>query len=80
MKRGLTGRYETTAADLTLSAMSEPRRIITIGDCAQNGGILHESYALTHRPADIEQAIIAHVPGCPPTPAEILCALAELDW
>jgi Ni,Fe-hydrogenase III small subunit len=79
----LTGAFTRNlaqAADLTLSAMSEPRRIITIGDCAQNGGIFHESYALTPRPADIEQSIIAHVPGCPPTPAEILCALAKLDW
>lgn len=37
------------AARLTLQAMSEPSRIITIGDCARDGGIFKDSYAVTTR-------------------------------
>lgn len=65
------------AALLTLEAMPEPR-IITIGDCAQDGGIFKTSYALTEKPAPIRQAIVFHVPGCPPSPEAILAGLA--DW
>lgn len=77
---GVFTRNLAQAADLTLAAMPEPKRIVTIGDCTQNGGIFHESYAVTARPASIEQAIVVHVPGCPPAPAEILRALLEYDW
>jgi Ni,Fe-hydrogenase III small subunit len=67
------------AAQLTFQAMSEPRRIITIGDCAKDGGIYQGSYALVERPQNIEEAIVDHVPGCPPTPQDIINALVKLD-
>jgi Ni,Fe-hydrogenase III small subunit len=69
------------AARLTFEAMSEPRRIVTIGDCAKDGGIFKESYAVTARPPEMEAVIQAtkiHVAGCPPAPEEILKALAKL--
>lgn len=66
------------AASLTFEAMPEPKRIVTVGDCAKDGGIFKDSYAVTTRPPEIEGAIIAHVPGCPPPPDQILQALTRL--
>jgi Ni,Fe-hydrogenase III small subunit len=66
------------AARLTFDAMSEPRQIIAVGDCADDGGVFKDSYAVCARPEDIEQAIVRRVPGCPPAPDQILAALAQL--
>src|SRR5207245_2547719 len=65
------------AAQLTVDAMPVPR-VVLIGDCAINKGIYQGSYALVERPPEIEKAIVAEVPGCPPTPQEILDALCQL--
>ena len=67
------------AALLTFAAMSEPRQIVAIGDCAVDGGVFKVSYAVTSRPDCIEQAIVRRVPGCPPTPETILRVLADLQ-
>ena len=65
------------AAQLTVEAMPEPR-VVLIGDCAIDRGIYQGSYALADRPPEIENAIIAKVPGCPPTPQQILDVLTQL--
>ena len=65
------------AAKLTVDAMPVPR-IVLIGDCAIDKGIYQGSYALTERPAEMEDAIIARIPGCPPTPQQILDVLTQL--
>jgi len=65
------------AAKLTVDAMPEPR-IVLIGDCAINQGIYQGSHALADRPPEIENAIIHEIPGCPPTPQQILDALCQL--
>ena len=64
------------AALRTLDAMPEPG-IIAIGDCALGIGPFEESYAIQERPAEIEGAIRLPIPGCPPSPQEILEALAK---
>ena len=74
---GVFTRNLAEAAQLTLEAMPIAR-IITIGDCANDGDVFRDSYALAKRPEEIEKAIIAHVPGCPPTPTDIMKALLEL--
>jgi Ni,Fe-hydrogenase III small subunit len=74
---GVFTRNLAEAAQLTLEAMPTPR-IITIGDCTDDGGIFRGSYALAKRPEEIEKSIIAHVPGCPPIPEDITKALLEL--
>lgn len=66
------------AARLTFDAMSQPRQIVAIGDCAIDGGVFKSSYAVTSRPEMIEEAIAGRVQGCPPTPEAILQALLEL--
>ncbi len=65
------------AAKLTVEAMPAPR-IVLIGDCAIDKGIYQGSYALAERPTEMENAIIAKVPGCPPTPQQILDVLCQL--
>lgn len=79
----LTGPFTRNleqAARLTFEAMSEPRAIIAIGDCAIHQGIFKQSYAITTIPEPMAQAIVAQVPGCPPPPDAILQALLESDW
>ncbi len=65
------------AALLTLEAMPQPR-IIVIGDCAIDKGPFRDSYAVKDCPQEVEDAIKAQVPGCPPTPEDILRALLAL--
>lgn len=77
----MTGAYTRNldeAAGLTLEAMPE-NRIVTIGDCSKDGGVFKDSYAIIEHPSEINDAIIAHVPGCPPTPTEILEVLLDLN-
>lgn len=68
---GIFSRNLAEAAHLTLEAMPV-RRVITIGDCAKDGGDFYNSYAITRHLGEIEENIIGHVPGCPPEPADIL--------
>jgi Ni,Fe-hydrogenase III small subunit len=58
----------------TLEATPEPRLVIAVGDCAVSGGCFQSSYAVVGPvrrvvPVDLE------IPGCPPTPAELLRGL-----
>ena len=76
----LTGPYVCSldrAARSTLEAMPIPR-IVTIGDCTSEDSEFRNSYAVIPYPASVEKAIIAHVPGCPPSPEDILQALLHL--
>lgn len=77
----MTGSYTRNldkAARLTIDAIPIPR-IITIGDCAKDGGVFQNSYAIQKRPEEIERAIIGHVPGCPPEPQDILNMLLIVE-
>lgn len=61
----------------TYEAMPEPKFIITCGDCALDGGCFKESYYTEGGVKSIlPQAL--HIPGCPPTPMEIIKALLSL--
>jgi Ni,Fe-hydrogenase III small subunit len=74
------------AGKLTLEAMVKPRAIVAVGDCAVAafGGQPSEpcpfinSYAVEAPPMELRKAVIAHVPGCPPSPDAILRVLASL--
>ena len=58
----------------TYEAMPEPKFIITLGDCALDGGIFKESYYVEGAVKDI-LPVVLHIPGCPPRPIDILNAL-----
>ena len=76
----MTGPYTRSldeAAQLTLDAMPIPR-IMSIGDCSKDGGVFKNSYAICDLPEEIKKEIRIHIPGCPPTPSEIMDALLTL--
>ena len=52
-------------------AMPEPKLVIACGDCAINGGVFKESYAVAAG-ADKIVPVAYKISGCPPTPADII--------
>ncbi len=58
----------------TYEAMPEPKFVITLGDCALNGGVFGGSYYLAGPVKDI-LPVALHIPGCPPSPLVIMQTL-----
>lgn len=59
-------------------AMPEPRRVIALGDCAIDGGVFKGSYAVAGG-ASSTVPVTQVIRGCPPSPQQILAALAAPD-
>src|SRR5271167_320244 len=55
----------------TYAATPEPKLVVAVGDCAACGGLFGESYAVRGGVAKVIPVDVT-VPGCPPTPLEIL--------
>jgi Ni,Fe-hydrogenase III small subunit len=60
-------------------AMPDQRRVVTVGDSFTGRGIFGDSYAVVPLPEEIAAACVAHVPGDPPSPAQILAALRNIS-
>jgi Ni,Fe-hydrogenase III small subunit len=73
-------RNMETALLATFEAMPEPRRVVTIGNDIIGQGIFGDSYAVIPLPEIIAAACVAHVPGDPPAPSEILSALRKIAF
>jgi Ni,Fe-hydrogenase III small subunit len=58
----------------TYDAMPEPKFVISLGDCAADGGVFKESY-YTIGGVDKVLPVVLHIPGCPPTPTRIISCL-----
>lgn len=61
----------------TVEATPRPRVVIACGDCALNRGVFADAYGVAGAvgelvPVDVE------IPGCPPTPTEIVAALRSV--
>ncbi|MEI6251991.1 MAG: NADH-quinone oxidoreductase subunit NuoB [Mycobacteriaceae bacterium] len=61
----------------TLEATPAPRVVIACGDCALNRGVFGDAYGVVGAvgevvPVDVE------IPGCPPTPTQIVAALRSV--
>ncbi|CAM2747155.1 oxidoreductase [Mycobacterium intermedium] len=61
----------------TVEATPCPRVVIACGDCALNRGVFADAYGVAGAvgelvPVDVE------IPGCPPTPADIVAALRSV--
>ena len=48
--------------------MPNPKWVITLGDCAKDLGVFEKTYAIK----GIDLPIDYHIPGCPPSPKEIM--------
>jgi len=68
MERALKDVYKQTP---------DPKIVIALGDCAINCGAFKDSYAVTG-PVDRHIPVDVRIGGCPPRPAEIIQALADL--
>ena len=60
----------------TRDAVPGPSRVLAVGDCACNGGIFRESYAV-HGGVDAVIPVDHHLPGCPPSPDDLLEAIHQ---
>lgn len=58
----------------TYDAMPCPKFVITLGDCALDGGIFKDSY-YTHGAVKDILPVALHIPGCPPSPTVIMQTL-----
>jgi len=65
------------ALERTYQATPDPKWVVAIGDCAVNGGVFANSYAVEGKIADAVPVDL-HIPGCPPTPTKILGGLIAL--
>lgn len=65
------------ALERTRAATPEPCWVVAIGDCAADGGVFKGSYAVE---GGVAQAVPVDllIPGCPPTPSQILEGLLAL--
>lgn len=68
---GPVSRNMLLALKKTYEAMPEPKFIITLGECAFDGGAFKESYYVLGAVKDI-LPVVLHIPGCPPTPISII--------
>jgi Ni,Fe-hydrogenase III small subunit len=61
----------------TFDAVPEPRAVIAVGDCARNCGMFARGYGVVGAVADV-LPVDVEVPGCPPTPQQIVDALRSV--
>ncbi|MBV5338438.1 MAG: NADH-quinone oxidoreductase subunit NuoB [Deltaproteobacteria bacterium] len=61
----------------TYDATPNPKMVVAVGDCGCTGGIFGESYASLGAVANVIP-VDAHIPGCPPTPVQLLLGILQL--
>lgn len=71
---GALSKNMEIALKRTYDAMPAPKFVITVGDCALDGGIFRGSYYCTKAVKDIVPVAL-HIPGCPPPPLQIIKTL-----
>ncbi|HZH45310.1 MAG TPA: NADH-quinone oxidoreductase subunit NuoB [Roseococcus sp.] len=70
-------RNMRVALERARAATPEPCFVVALGDCAMDGGIFKGSYAVEGGVAAVLPVDLL-IPGCPPTPAQILGGLLAL--
>ncbi|MFA6356610.1 MAG: NADH-quinone oxidoreductase subunit B family protein, partial [Candidatus Omnitrophota bacterium] len=60
----------------TYDAMPEPKLVITLGDCALDGGAFKGSYYVAGGVKEV-LPVDLHIPGCPPSPLSIIKSLLD---
>ncbi len=56
--------------------MPEPKWVITLGECPVAQSVFEKTYAI-NAPANNYLKITHHIPGCPPSPTDIIKGLLE---
>jgi Ni,Fe-hydrogenase III small subunit len=74
---GPVTRNMAVALRRTFEAVSEPRIVVAVGDCAIDAGEFAGGYGVQGTVADVVPVDV-QVPGCPPEPAAIVAALRGL--
>ncbi len=60
----------------TYNQIPNPKWVVTIGDCPAMEGVFDKTFAIK-APASSHIPIAHHIPGCPPSPKEIIKGLLE---
>ena len=71
---GPVSRNMLLALQKTYASVPEPKFVISVGDCAFDGGIFKGSYYVHGAVKDI-LPVVLHIPGCPPNPLQIISSL-----
>jgi Ni,Fe-hydrogenase III small subunit len=66
------------ALERTYQAMPAPKWVVSAGVCALSGGLFAGSYACVDGGVAAVIPVHLHIPGCPPTPTELLRGLLTL--
>lgn len=66
------------ALETTYDATPAPRVVVALGDCAIDGGVFAGGYGVEGPVGDV-LPVDLEIPGCPPTPADIISALRGLN-
>jgi Ni,Fe-hydrogenase III small subunit len=74
---GPVSRQMELALKKTYIATPEPRLVIACGDCTTDGGVYKGSYAVTGGVSHVVP-VDCFIPGCPPTPVQIILGLHNL--
>src|SRR5512135_2105573 len=65
------------ALERTYHATPSPKWVVAVGDCAINGGLFANSYAVTGGLSQV-LPVALQIRGCPPSPQELLQGLLAL--
>ena len=65
------------ALERTYAATPDPKWVVAVGDCAANGGLFADSYAVVGGVGDVVPVDL-HIRGCPPSPEDLLRGLLAL--
>src|SRR5271166_5676340 len=65
------------ALERTYAATPDPKWVVAVGDCGANCGVFAGSYACAG-PVSSVIPVDLHIPGCPPSPADLLKGLLGL--
>ena len=74
---GVAARNMVEAARHARAAMPDPALVVALGDCAVDGGVFKSSPAVSGG-ADAIMPVDLVIPGCPPTPTQIVQGLLTL--
>lgn len=65
------------ALERTYRATPDPKWVVAVGDCAVSGGLFSSSYAVVGGVKEVVPVAL-NIPGCPPTPEQLLKGLLAL--